>query len=173
MGRKVKQLKNYTTEQIETIFASDEKHRTGIKLYALLQLSRGYSSRKLEEYYRVTYKQICNWADRFDAEGVEGLRVKPGRGRKSLLSKEQKYELIGDMLKSPEDFGYNTANWSGPLIREHIKKKYQVEYKYSATYNLLHELGFSFQRVKATYPEKDENKRKEFEADKKNFGRMC
>jgi len=161
MGRKVKQLKNYTTEQIESLFERDENHRLGVKLYAIIQLSRGYSSRKLEEFYRVTHKQICNWADRFDAEGIEGLRIKPGRGRRSYLSDEQKYQLQYDLLKNPEEFGYNTANWSGPLMRDHLRTKYQIDYKPAAVYNLMRELGFSFQRAKALYPERDEIKRQD------------
>ena len=79
MGRKVKQLKNYTTEEVEAIFERDEGNRVGVKLYAIIQLTRGYSSRKLEEFYRTTHRQICTWADRFDAAGIEGLYIKPGR----------------------------------------------------------------------------------------------
>ena len=164
MGRKVKQLQNYTTEQVEALFESDENNRIGVKLYAIIQLSRGYSSRKLEEFYRTSFKQICNWADRFDAEGIEGLRIKSGRGRHSRLSEEQKYQLQGDLLKTPEEFGYNTANWSGALLQEHIQKRYRVEYKPAAVYNLMHELGFSFQRAKASYPERNEDKREEVKA---------
>ncbi len=44
MGRKVKQLKNYTTEQIELLFESDENNIVGIKLHAIIQLTRGYST---------------------------------------------------------------------------------------------------------------------------------
>jgi len=169
MGRKVKQFKNYTTEDIELLFDSDENNRLGVKLYALIQLSRGYSSRKLEEFYRVTHKQICNWADRFDAEGIEGLRIKPGRGRHSYLNDDQKYQLQGDLLTSPEAFGYNTANWSGPVMREHIRKTYDIDYKPAAVYNLMHELGFSFQRAKAIYPERNEVKRQEVKEDIKKL----
>ena len=169
MGRKVKQLKNYTTEEVETIFESNSNNIIGVKLYAIIQLNRGYSSRKLEEFYRVTHKQICNWADRFDAEGIEGLRIKRGRGRNCLLSEDQKYQLQGDLLQSPETFGYNTANWSASLLREHICKTCQVEYKLAAVYNLMHELGFSFQRAKAFYPERNESKRKEAKADIKKL----
>jgi len=169
MGRKVKQLRNYTTEQVEALFERDENNRVGVKLYAIIQLTRGYSSRKLEEFYRTSFKQICNWADRFDAEGIEGLRIKPGRGRHASLSEEQKSQLQGDLLKSPELFGYNTANWSGPLLREHIRKTYQVDYKSAAVYNLMHELGFSFQRARASYPERNEVKRQEVRADIKKL----
>jgi transposase len=165
MGRKVKQLKNYTTEQVEALFESDENNIVGVKLYAVIQLTRGYSSRKLEEFYRVTYKQICNWADRFDAEGIDGLRMKQGRGRRSFITSEQKKQLKADLLASPESFGYNTANWSGPLLRKHLEATYHVVYKQAAVYVLLRELGFSFQRTRGRYPERDEVKREAAKAD--------
>ncbi len=169
MGRKVKQLKNYTTEQVESLYESDENNIVGVKLHAIIQLTRGYSTRKLEEFYRVTHKQICNWADRFDAEGIDGLRMKRGRGRHSFLSHEQKEHLKADLLASPETFGYNTANWSGPLLRKHLEVTYQVIYKQAAVYVLLHELGFSFQRARGKYPERDESKRETVKADIKKL----
>ena len=144
MGRKIKQLKNYSTEQVEALFESDENHRTGVKLYAILQLTRGYSSRALEEFFRTSFKQICNWADRFDTEGVKGLRIKPGRGRRARLTEEQRDQLKADLSKSPKDLGYHSAKWSGALIGEHIRKTYQIDYKQSAIYNLMRRLGFNF-----------------------------
>jgi transposase len=169
MGRNVKRLKNYTTEQIEKLFESDENKKISLKLYAILQLSKGYSSRKLTEFYHVSFKQICNWADRFDEEGIDGLRIKPGRGRKPRLTNDQKYQLQGDVLKSPETFGYNTANWTGALVRHHLEKRYKVTIKLSSAYNLMREMGFSYQRAKAVYPERNEEKRAQAKADiKKN-----
>ena len=141
MGRKVKQLKNYTTEQIETLFDSDKKYRTGVKLYAILQITRGYSSRALEDFFRTSFKQICNWADSFDAEGVQGLRVKAGRGRRSRLTAEQQHQLKEELSKSPKEFGYTADRWSGPLVGEHIRKMYQVEYKPAAIYNLMRRMS--------------------------------
>jgi hypothetical protein len=38
MGRKVKQLKNYNTEEIEAIFDSNKDYRVGMKLCAIIQL---------------------------------------------------------------------------------------------------------------------------------------
>ena len=144
MGRKVKQLKNYTTEQVEALFARDENYRTGVKLYAILQLTRGYSSRALEEFFRTSFKQICNWADRFDAEGVKGFRMKPGRGRRARLTDEQRHRLKTELSQSPKEFGYSSVSWSGVLIGEHIVKTCQIEYTPSAIYNLMRKIGFHF-----------------------------
>jgi transposase len=146
MGRKVKQIKNYTTEQVKALFASDENYRTGVKLHAILQLTRGYSSRSLEELFDTSFKQICNWADRFDAEGVEGLRIKPGRGRHTRLTVEQREQLKVDLSKSPKEFGYSSNSWSGSLISEHIMNTCQIEYSQSAIYPLIRKIGFRFHR---------------------------
>jgi transposase len=128
MGRRTKQLKNFTAEQVEALFESDSRYLTGVKLFAIIQLAKGLSSRKLSAFYGTSFKQICNWADRFDAEGINGLqRIKPGRGRHSFLTEKQKGRLCVDLMKRPEDFGYNTTDWTGRIIREHIKRRYHVD----------------------------------------------
>jgi transposase len=146
MGRKAKQLRNFTTEQVKSLFESDSNYLTGVKLFAMIQLTKGYSSRKLSEFYGISFKQICNWADRFDAEGMNGLRMKPGRGRHSFLSGKQKVQLCGDLLKSPENFGYHASHWTGQLIGEHIKQNFHVEYKQASVYKLMHQLACNFRK---------------------------
>ena len=159
MGRKVKQIHNYTTEQIKAFIDNDDKYKLGIRLYAVYQLSKGKSSRELEDLYNTSFKQICNWADRFDREGIEGLRNKPRSGRPANLTAEQLLELKESLLQSPETFGYNTGSWSGPVVRDFIEKKFHVTYKQANVYNLMHSLGFSYQRTKGKYPEQDPIKR--------------
>jgi transposase len=134
-----------------------------------LLLSKGYSSRKISEFYPVSFKQINNWASRFDAEGLDGLRVKSGKGRRSFLSADQKEDLCKDFLNSPEEFGFNTSTWTGALFGEHIGKKYGIFYKKSALYKLIHQLGFSFQRAKSFYPERKEADRQDKKVDIKKL----
>lgn len=165
MGRKVKRLKNYSSAQIKAIIDTDDKYKLGVKLYAVYQLSKGKPSRELEELYNVSFKQVCNWADRFDASGPLGLLDKPRSGRKPKMDKAEMCSLKDSLQKSPESFGYNTSLWNGALVRDFILAHYGVEYKPSNIYTLLHKLGFSFQKAKGLYPERDENKRTEARAD--------
>jgi len=169
MGRKVKQLKHYTSAQIKALLDEDNKHKIGIRLYAVYQVSKGKSSRSLEELYNTSFKQICNWAVRFDKEGIKGLRDKPRSGRPSRLSEEQRQDLQSVLLRCPEEFGYNTANWSAPLVQAYIQREYQVEYKQANIYNLLRKLGFSYQRAKGVYPERDEEQRFQVKSDIKKL----
>jgi transposase len=173
MSRQVLQVKGYNPEQIKSLFNQDEKYRVGIKLYAIYQVSRGQASRRLEELYNTSFKQICNWVHRFEEEGIEGLKRKPKSGKPSLISIEQKAELKKILeTKKPFDYGYNTSTWNGPILIDFIKNTYRISYKKAQIYNILKALGFTYQKGRARYPEADEQKREEFKNTyKKTSGR--
>lgn len=171
MGRAVLKIKGYTKDDIQALIKAKEDYRTGIKLYAILQVSKGVASRKLEDLYQTSFKQITTWVHRFEEAGVEGLKDKPGRGRKSTLSEEQ-LSRIREMIleQSPQDFGYNPATWTGPVVGDWINKHYGVSYKKAQIYNIMKKLGMSYQRSKAQFPEADPAAQDAFkEALKKTF----
>lgn len=172
MGRKTLEVKGYTSEEIRSLFNTDDKYKVGMRLYAVYQVSLGRPTRELEDVYNTSFKQICNWVHRFEQEGIEGLKDKQGRGRKTRLSEEKLEELKNTILtNSPEKFGYNTSTWNGPILRDYIKKIYNVEYKHAQIYNILKKLGFSYQKGRPSYPEADEAKREEFNAQLKKTPR--
>lgn len=51
------------------------------------------------------------------------MKDKRGRGRKTRLSKEKLEDIKNTILTTtPEDFGYNTSTWNGPILRDYLKK---------------------------------------------------
>lgn len=163
MSRKSLEVKGYTSEQIKSLFKTEDKYKIGIRLYAVYQVSLGQSSRNLEELYNTSFKQITNWVHRFEQEGIEGLRDKVGRGRKSRLTSEQQKEIY-DLLtsKSPELYGYNTETWTGPLLIDWIDTHFSVTFKKAQIYNIIKKIGFTYQKAKGFYPEADAKKQEEF-----------
>lgn len=144
MSRKVLQVKGYSPDQIKNLFNQDEKYKTGMRLYTVYQVSKGQSTRKLEELCNSSFKQICNWVHRFEEEGLKGLKDKPKSGKPSRLSSEQKNELnIILHNKKPGEYGYINTNWTGPLLMEHIKSTYGIKYSKAQIYNILKEIGFT------------------------------
>ena len=169
----VLKVKGYSADQIKSLINTDDRYKIGIRLYAVYQVAQGNSSRKLEEFYQTSFKQITNWVHRFEKEGLEGLKDKVGRGRKSKLSEHQQEELK-DLVKNktPLDYGYNTATWTGAILIDWIKKNYNIEYKKTQIYNILKRLGFSHQKAKGNYPESDKQKQETFKEDlKKTLGK--
>ena len=60
MARPVLRVKGYKPEQIKALFRKDERYTIGIRLYAIYQVSMGQPSRKLEELYNTSFKQITS-----------------------------------------------------------------------------------------------------------------
>jgi transposase len=163
MGRKSLEVKGYTPESIKSLFNSDDKYKIGLRLYAVYQVSLGQSSRKLEVLYNTSYKQITNWVHRFEEEGIDGLRDRPGRGRKSRLSNSQ-LDKISHMIshETPSEYGYNTDTWTGPILISWIRSNFNIEFKKAQIYNIINKMGFSYQKARGFYPEADAQKQEEF-----------
>lgn len=165
MGRPVLKINKYKPEEIKAMFRDDERYTIGIRLYAVYQLSLGQPSRKLEELYNTSFKQITNWAHRFEREGIDGLRDKPGRGRKAGLTQGQRDRLAVLLnSESPTDHGYNTAIWTGPMLIEWIEKNYGLVYKRAQIYNIIKSLGFTYQKGRGLFPETETQKQEAFKA---------
>jgi transposase len=172
MSRPVLKVGHYSPEDIKALFRDDERYTIGLRLYAVYQVSKGQPSRKLEELYNTSYKQITNWVHRFERGGIEGLRDKPGRGRTARLDESQR-KRISNLLAGelPTDHGYNSATWTGPMLIDWIEKQYQISYKKAQIYNIIKLLGFSYQKGRGIFPETDEFKQNAFkEALKKTSG---
>lgn len=162
MGRPTLKVGKYRPEDIKAMFRDDERYTIGIRLYAVYQVSLGQSSRSLEELYNTSFKQITNWVHRFEAEGIDGLRDKKGRGRTSQLDDAQRTRLKALLQEPPEHHGYNSATWTGPMLIEWIGKAFAVFYKKAQIYNIIKSLGFSYQRGRGIFPEADEQQQEAF-----------
>lgn len=153
MARPVLKVGKYRPEDIKAMFRDDERYTIGLRLYAVYQVSLGQPSRKLEELYNTSFKQITNWVHRFEQEGIEGLRDKEGRGRTARLSEEQRKSISVTLKEDPGKYGYNTASWTGPMLIEWIEKEYGIVYKKAQIYNIIKSLGFSYQKGRGVFPE--------------------
>lgn len=172
MGRPVLKVGNYSAEDIKAMFRKDERYTIGLRLYAVYQVALGQPSRKLEEVYNTSFKQITNWVHRFEKEGIDGLRDKEGRGRIARLNKGQRERLSLLLNEQPDKHGYNSATWTGPMVIEWIEKNYGIVYKKAQIYNIIKSLGFSYQKGKGIFPETDVEKQGVFKMSlKKTSGR--
>ena len=109
---------------------------------------------------------------RFEKEGIDGLKDKKGRGRKSKLDTGHLTTVKNLLLKeSPVSYGFNTATWTGPMLIDWIKKQYGFEYKKAQIYNIIKSLGFSYQKGKGIFPEANEQKQETFKEGLKKTAR--
>lgn len=148
-------IKNYSSDELKALLRKDEKFQQGVRLFACYQVSLGKRPNELADMYETTIKSICNWVNKLNEGGVEALvdKVKPGRTKKLSVESLEEIRIVL-IEKSPDQFGYNTTTWTGPLLIEYIKKHYGVAYKKAQIYNIIHSLGLTYKKGKGIYPEK-------------------
>ena len=155
-------------DEIQNHFSVDEDARFVRRLDVVLLLCNEQSISKVADLFEINATTIQRWIQRLNEFGFEGLRDKPGRGRRSLLSEADQAELKKDIEKPPNDLGYQQARWDGKLLSHHIKRDYNVEIKVRQCQNLFKKLGFSLQRPRKMPDGGDPEKQEAF---KKNSNR--
>jgi transposase len=147
VGKSVLKIHRAEPREIKKLLSSNEAYTVGIRLYLVYLVALGHSSRKLSELHHISFKQITNWVHRFEKQGIEGLKDKSGRGRKSALSDQQLDRIKTLVLaENPRKYGFQAEKWTGPLLVQWINNEYGLEYQKAQVYNLLDKIGIAFEK---------------------------
>ena len=142
------------------------------RLSAIKYLDEGKSRLQVCSIIGCTYNTLTSWIDKYIEGGLSGL-ITPIKHKNApqRLSPEQKQELKRIILKqSPRDYGISRNIWTGEIIIAVIQMKWDIIFKTSRIYEILDELGLSYQRAHRDYANADKAEQKEFvEVLKKNW----
>ena len=90
MGKtRIIELNDKQRSELEAGYEKGKSHAFRKRCQTILLKSEGRSSKQVAGIVKMHPVSINTWADRYEAEGIDGLLTKPGRGRKPLLDKEQ------------------------------------------------------------------------------------
>lgn len=101
-----------------------------------------------------------NWLSAFMQHGLDSLVYRHGGGRRAKLTKTQKRRLCALIDAGPQAAGFKTACWNTLLIQELIRREFGVLYNRFYVAELLHNLGYSYQKAEFVSHHLDEERRK-------------
>ena len=76
----------------------ESRHHQVQQAHFLILASQNINNKNLMKIFKVSYKPMYNWLNRWEYEGMLGLYNKPGRGRKETFNAAQS-EQIRDWVK--------------------------------------------------------------------------
>lgn len=85
---------------LENGYKKGEKHFFRMRCLAVLLKAKGLSSPKIAVQVEMCQQSVNKWVHRFMAEGIEGLRNKPGQGAKPIISREADEEAIREAIQN-------------------------------------------------------------------------
>ena len=132
------------------------------RISALLGMAKGETVSQVAETFSICRQTLYNWLKAFMLDGADSLVYHWWRGRKPRLTKKQKRRLVELIKGGPLEAGYPTACWTSLLIQQLMLREFGVLYNRHYVCELLHNLGFSFQKAKFVSDHLDETSRRKW-----------
>lgn len=114
-----------------------------------VQLSAdGWQTGEIAQAVERDRSAVTRWLHRFDEEGVAALTPRKSSGRPPKADPTYRAELEKAARKNPSDLGYSFTRWTLVRLREHLKRKTDVDLEQSRISRLLKAIGFRYGRPK-------------------------
>lgn len=133
--------------------------REYIRTQAVYLNLKGLTHKQIAETTLKSIDAIEKWITLFNKQGITGLKDRPvNKARNYKLTREQKDKIKKLITKSsPDQLGLKGEFWNPNLLKQLVKKEFNVVYKVKKSYiELLRYCGFSYQKVE--YKDSRENK---------------
>lgn len=86
-------------DELENGYRNGPTHAFRKRCHLVLLKSQKRSSKLVGEILGCTGLTVNNWLSRYEEEGIEGLKTKPGRGAKPTLHTERDAEVVKAAVK--------------------------------------------------------------------------
>ena len=85
------------------------KPHVRVKALAVWNLAQGRKIAEVSRILNVSRTALGHWRQRYEAEGLTGFELRPGRGRPITIERE---ELESYLRQSPRQFGLPDTRWT-------------------------------------------------------------
>lgn len=154
-------------EDLTKLMDRQKRVREHRRFRAVVLARQGKSAPKIADILDCGVRPVRRWVERYNKGGAEGLKERPGRGRKPRLRADQEpaFRRRLDAGPTPED---RTCAFHGKDIRRILEEEFGVLLKLGAVYCLLHRLGYSRLCPRPHHPQADPAAAEAFKKTRRN-----
>lgn len=111
---------------LNRIYRESRHHQVRQRAHFLILISQNVTNENLIKIFKVSYKTMYNWLNRWEYEGMVGLYNKPGRGRKKTFNSAQSAQIRDWVKLQPKQLKQVVQKikkeWSINISTETIKR---------------------------------------------------
>jgi len=144
-----------TAEELRALARRERDGRVCSRLLALANALDGMSRAAAARLAGMDRQTLRDWVHRYNAQGVEGLRDRPRRGRPPRLDEGQQAALKALVLRGPELERDGCVAWRLRDLCALVARRFQVAYSETGLLRLLKGLDLSWQKARPIHPEAD------------------
>jgi transposase len=140
---------------IQQEISRSEESRYDHRLHGLLLVTTGQSCREVARLFGEDASTVQRWVRRFEDHGLEGLREGERPGRPRQLDDGQWRQVAADLRRSPRAFGLAANLWDGPLLAEHLRRRFGIKLGVRQCQRLFRQLGFRLRKPRPQVAQSD------------------
>ena len=160
---KALQEKPFDADEWQKLYYRHQQQYMRNRLDAIQLLHQGKTRQQVCEAIGCSYDTLTNWIKKYLNGGLKELVSPIHHQKPSRLTPEQQQQLkIMVLTQSPMDYGIERYMWTGAILSEVIEQRFGVQLKDSRIYEILSELGLSYQRAHRDYANADPKAQKEW-----------
>ena len=139
----------------------EEDNKVLYKLHFIRHLYNDKSIKEAAELEKISISTAYDWLNRWNENGIEGLKTKPRSGRPGSLSNEDKEILDAILFETP----YLTTE----KAHEIIKKEFGFDFSLKHVRTIVHQLGYYYTEPYTKFKESSEEERILFKKKRKKL----
>ena len=125
------------------------------RMLALALVMEGWSRTQAAEVNGMDRQTLSDWAHRYNAEGIDGLKSRKSPGRVPFLSEQQMAELRDLVLAGPDPAINKVVRWRCSDLRTEVARRWSVNVHVSTIGAWLGKLDMTRLQPRPYHPKKD------------------
>ena len=127
------------------------------RLLMIQEYYQGKTFREIGGIYACAFNLVKYWKDRYDKEGIKGLKTKQRSGRPKKIGSDKYQEIKQEIIEASKLQGWETRQ-----IREYIHKQAGKWYSSRQITRIAQDWGLSLKVPRPIYAYTDEKERQKF-----------
>jgi transposase len=139
--RKPLEIPNLTSEELETLeklyrTTKEVRLRTRAQI-VLLAGEQRMTAPAIAKIVREDDQTVRNWLKRWRAEGIEGLKDRPGGGAPAKITKEYEEQLLSSVRLRPRSLGQPYSMWTLQRLADYMAEQTGIRVGYETVRQVL------------------------------------
>ena len=145
-------LPGRSIKYLQEMHRNEENPKAAIRVLAYIMRKEGKSIYDIGKALNKSPFTVRNWLTRVTLHGLGRRYDLKKTGAPPKLTIKQFAELRQNLIDGPRSCGFESGVWTAPLLINHIRAKYGVEYTDGGIYHILQRLGFSSKTPRPKHP---------------------
>ena len=135
-------VEHHSMGELQELFRREKDARLAKRIWMVWQARAGLTEPQITASIGLARRTVQSWVQRYNEEGLAGLRDRIGRGRQPILSPEEQQAVAQRLEAGPQEG--DVCSLRGLDFQKFVKDQFGKLMSLSAVYDLLHDLDYEW-----------------------------